>query len=137
MTNILDLVGRVFISLVFLLSGINKIGNYEGTIEGGEFTDSKGNDIQFKIGTPELAEFHDCLLGMSPGAEKVEQIELPERFGENEGKKATFKIQLVQISIVKRPKLDSILKNIYIYIYIYIYIKQILASIGAILAPYW
>ena len=33
MTNILDLVGRVFISLVFLLSGINKIGNYEGTIE--------------------------------------------------------------------------------------------------------
>ena len=32
MTNILDLVGRVFISLVFLLSGINKIVNYEGSI---------------------------------------------------------------------------------------------------------
>ena len=32
MTNILDLVGRIFISLVFLLSGINKIGNYEDTI---------------------------------------------------------------------------------------------------------
>ena len=32
MTNILDLVGRIFVSLVFLLSGINKIGNYEGTI---------------------------------------------------------------------------------------------------------
>ena len=32
MKNILDLVGRVFISLVFLLSGINKIDNYEGTI---------------------------------------------------------------------------------------------------------
>ena len=32
MTNILDLVGRIFISLVFLLIGINKIGNYEGTI---------------------------------------------------------------------------------------------------------
>ena len=32
MTNILDLVGRIFISLVFLLSGINKIVNYEGTI---------------------------------------------------------------------------------------------------------
>ena len=32
MTNILDLVGRVFISLIFLLSGINKIGNYEGSI---------------------------------------------------------------------------------------------------------
>ena len=32
MKNILDLVGRIFISLVFLLSGINKIGNYEGTI---------------------------------------------------------------------------------------------------------
>ena len=32
MTNILDLVGRIFISLIFLLSGINKIGNYEGTI---------------------------------------------------------------------------------------------------------
>ena len=32
MTNILDLVGRIFISLVFFLSRINKIGNYEGTI---------------------------------------------------------------------------------------------------------
>ena len=33
MTNILDLIGRIFISLVFLLSGFNKIGNYEGTVE--------------------------------------------------------------------------------------------------------
>ena len=32
MTNILDLVARVFISLIFLLSGINKIRNYEGTV---------------------------------------------------------------------------------------------------------
>ena len=32
MTNILDLIGRVFISLIFLLSGFRKIGNYEGTI---------------------------------------------------------------------------------------------------------
>ena len=32
MTNILDLLGRVFISLVFLLSGFNKIGNYEETV---------------------------------------------------------------------------------------------------------
>ena len=32
MTNILDLIGRMFISLVFLLSGFNKIGNYEGTV---------------------------------------------------------------------------------------------------------
>ena len=32
MTNIFDLVARILISLIFLLSGINKIGNYEGTI---------------------------------------------------------------------------------------------------------
>ena len=32
MINIFDLVGRIFISFVFLLSGFNKIGNYEGTI---------------------------------------------------------------------------------------------------------
>ena len=32
MTNLLDLVGRIIISLVFLLSGINKISNYEGTV---------------------------------------------------------------------------------------------------------
>ena len=32
MINTFDLVGRIFISLVFLLSGFNKIGNYEGTI---------------------------------------------------------------------------------------------------------
>ena len=33
MINIFDLVGRIFISLVFLLSGFNKIGNYEGTVD--------------------------------------------------------------------------------------------------------
>ena len=32
MTNILDLIGRVFISGVFLLSGFSKIGNYNGTV---------------------------------------------------------------------------------------------------------
>ena len=30
-SNVLDLIGRVFISAIFLLSGINKIGNYEGS----------------------------------------------------------------------------------------------------------
>ena len=33
MTNILDLLGRIFISLIFLLSGFSKIGNYEGTVD--------------------------------------------------------------------------------------------------------
>ena len=33
MTSILDLIGRIFISAVFLLSGFNKIGNYEGSVE--------------------------------------------------------------------------------------------------------
>ena len=32
MTNILDLIGRVLISGVFLLSGFSKIGNYDGTV---------------------------------------------------------------------------------------------------------
>ena len=32
MTKILDLIGRVFISSIFLLSGFNKIGNYDGTV---------------------------------------------------------------------------------------------------------
>jgi len=32
MVNILDLIGRVFISLIFLLSGFSKISNYEGTV---------------------------------------------------------------------------------------------------------
>ena len=32
MTNILNLIGRVFISGVFLLSGFSKIGNYDGTV---------------------------------------------------------------------------------------------------------
>ena len=31
LSNILDLIGRIFISSVFLLSGINKIKNYEGS----------------------------------------------------------------------------------------------------------
>ena len=33
MTNILDLIGRFFISLIFLLSGFSKISNYEGTVD--------------------------------------------------------------------------------------------------------
>ena len=32
MINLLDLIGRVFISGVFLLSGFSKIGNYDGTV---------------------------------------------------------------------------------------------------------
>ena len=32
MIKILDLIGRVFISGIFLLSGFNKIGNYDGTV---------------------------------------------------------------------------------------------------------
>ncbi len=32
MIRILDLIGRIFISGIFLLSGFNKIGNYDGTI---------------------------------------------------------------------------------------------------------
>ena len=31
LTNVLDLAGRIFISSIFLLSGINKIQNYEGS----------------------------------------------------------------------------------------------------------
>ena len=42
MSNILDLIGRIFISLVFLLSGINKIGNYEGTVGWMESLDMPG-----------------------------------------------------------------------------------------------
>mgnify|MGYP001309777691 FL=1 len=33
LTNVLDLAGRIFISSIFLLSGINKIQNYEGSHE--------------------------------------------------------------------------------------------------------
>ena len=32
MTNVIDLVGRILISALFLLNGIFKISNYEGTI---------------------------------------------------------------------------------------------------------
>ena len=32
LSNILDLIGRIFISSIFLLSGINKIKNYEGSV---------------------------------------------------------------------------------------------------------
>jgi putative oxidoreductase len=32
MANLFDLIGRIFISLVFLLSGYNKIFNYDGTV---------------------------------------------------------------------------------------------------------
>ena len=33
MTNIIDLLGRIFISILFFINGIFKINNYDGTIE--------------------------------------------------------------------------------------------------------
>ena len=81
--------------------------NFNGTIGGEEFVDSNANDMQIKIGGSDLAEFHAGLLGMSSGEEKEVEIELPERFGENAGKKANFKILLTEISTVKRPKMDE------------------------------
>ena len=33
MTNIIDLLGRIFISVLFFINGIFKINNYDGTIE--------------------------------------------------------------------------------------------------------
>ncbi len=32
MSNIMDLIGRIFISSVFLISGYNKIFSFEGTV---------------------------------------------------------------------------------------------------------
>ena len=81
--------------------------NYNGRIEGKEFDDSKANDMQFAIGGSDLVEFHSGLLGMSSGDEKEVEIELPDRFGENAGKKANFIIKLTEISFVKRPELDE------------------------------
>ena len=81
--------------------------NFKGTIGGEEFVDSNANDMQIKIGGSDLAEFHAGLLGMSSGEEKEVEVELPERFGENAGKKANFKILLTEISTVKRPKMDE------------------------------
>ena len=81
--------------------------NFNGTIGGEEFVDSNANDMQIKIGGSDLAEFHAGLLGMSSGEEKEVEVELPERFGENAGKKANFKILLTEISTVKRPEMDE------------------------------
>ena len=81
--------------------------NFNGTIGGEEFVDSNANDMQIKIGGSDLAEFHAGLLGMSSGEEKEVEVELPDRFGENAGKKANFKILLTEISTVKRPKMDE------------------------------
>ena len=33
MIKVLDLIGRILISSIFLLSGYNKIGNYDGTVD--------------------------------------------------------------------------------------------------------
>ena len=58
MINTFDLVGRIFISLVFLLSGFNKIGNYEGTIGWMESFDMPGifliPAIILEVGAPIL-----------------------------------------------------------------------------------
>ena len=81
--------------------------NYEGFIEGSEFPGSKADEISFKIGGSDLVEFHDHLLGMSSGDDKEIEIVLSERFDENKGKKANFKICLNEISSAKRPELNE------------------------------
>ena len=81
--------------------------DYSGTIEGKEFTGSIAKELQFKIGGTEYKEFHAALIGMGSGEEKEAVIELSERFDENEGKKADFKIKLTGISTAKRPEMDE------------------------------
>lgn len=81
--------------------------NYNGLIEGNEFPGSKAKDIQFVVGGNEYIEFHETLLGMVPGSEKELEIALSEKYGENKGKKAKFKIKLNEIFIVKKPDLDE------------------------------
>ena len=72
--------------------------NYEGTIEGEKFTDSTATEMKFKIGSSDLEEFHSGLMNMSSGEEKDVELALPERFGENAGKKAIFKIYFTSSS---------------------------------------
>ncbi len=81
--------------------------DYSGTIEGNEFTGSTAKELQFKIGGTEYTEFHTALIAMGSGEEKEAVIELSERFNENEGKKADFKIKLTGISTAKRPEMDE------------------------------
>ena len=42
MTNIIDLISRIFLSLVFLVNGYSKINNIEGTIGWMEMYDLPG-----------------------------------------------------------------------------------------------
>ena len=51
MLKLLDLVGRIFISAIFLLSGYNKIVNYEGTV-----------DWMFSFGLPGFLLFPAIIL---------------------------------------------------------------------------
>ena len=81
--------------------------DYSGTIEGKEFTGSIAKELQVKIGGTEYKELHAALIGMGSGEEKEAVIELSERFDENEGKKADFKIKLTGISTAKRPNMDE------------------------------
>ncbi|MDP6431725.1 MAG: trigger factor, partial [SAR324 cluster bacterium] len=81
--------------------------DYSGTIEGKEFTGSIAKELQFKIDGTEYKEFHAALIGMGSGEEKEAVIELSERFDENEGKKADFRIKLTGISTAKRPEMDE------------------------------
>ena len=81
--------------------------DYSGTIEGKEFTGSIAKELQFKIGGTEYKEFHATLIGMGSAEEKEAVIVLSERFDENEGKKADFRIKLTGISTAKRPEMDE------------------------------
>jgi len=81
--------------------------NYQGLIEGNEFTGSHNKDVQFIIGGTEYKEFHDALIGMVSGDEKNLETILSDQFGENKGKKANFNFQLTEIFSVLKTELDE------------------------------
>ena len=85
--------------------------DYSGTIDGKEFTGSVAKELQFKVGGPDYKEFHESLIEMRSGEEKVETIELSERFDENQGKKADFRIKLIGVLTAKKPEMNKVFFN--------------------------
>ncbi len=90
--------------------GDQVICNFNGKIDGEEFTGGSGKDMSVEIGSGQmLKEFEDGLSGMSKDEEKTIDVNFPEDYHGKDvaGKTAQFTLNVTKVSESSIPELDE------------------------------
>ena len=84
--------------------------NFEGFIDGKAFEGGKGENYSLKIGSGTfIPGFEEELIGLSKGDEKDVVVTFPKDYHAEDlkGKKATFKVKVLEVKEVSIPELDD------------------------------